>query len=153
MTADFFSQLAEAQTPAPVKRRQDAAEKRRAAAKQAEQDLKDQQTLSKLYRQWKEKKRHALLSGPHGKEVRGLVAFIDAMDLSSAPALIRVVQEGRGWIAVMSEDERHDLLGIIGIGIARCREKAGLPSFDDEIPFLDEPPKAFTQIKTMLGCR
>lgn len=150
MSASFFEELAAQQMPAPVKRKLDAAEKRRAAAKQAEQDLKDEQTLSKLYRQWKQAKRDALLSGRHGKEIKWLISFIDKMTLSSAPALIKVVQDGRGWMQELSADDRHTLLGVVGLGIARCREKAGLPTFDDHIPFAGEPEKAFHTIKNLL---
>lgn len=144
-----FEALADAQTPAPVKRKLDAAERRRVKARQAEQELKDEQVLSKLYRQWKRKKRDALLAGPHGREVKGIVAFLETMDLSSAPALIRVVSQSR-FIETMTKDERHDLFGIIQVGIRRCREKAGLQPYDDEIPFAGEPPKAVTQIKTLM---
>lgn len=147
--ANFFDQIAEAQTPAPVKRKIDAAEKRARAKAQAEQELKDEQILSKLYQRWKKQKRDALIAGPHGREVKGIVSFLDKMDLSSAPALISAVERSR-WVDAMSVNDRHTLLGIISTGIVRCREKAGLPPFDDEIAWC-EPPKAYSQIKTLLG--
>ena len=149
MSATFFDELAEAQTSAPVKRKIDAAEKRARAKAQAEQELKDEQILSKLYQRWKKQKRDALLAGPHGKELRGVVSFLDTMSLSSAPALIKTVERSR-WIETMSIDDRHTLLGIISAGIVRCREKAGLPPFDDEIAWC-EPPKAYSQIKSLMG--
>jgi len=145
-----FEALADAQTPSPVKRKQDQALKRAMKARQAEQEMKDEVVLSKLYKRWKAEKRNALLAGPHGREVRGIVSFIDSMTLSSAPALIKAVERS-AWLDSLSHDERHDLLNIIGVGIARCREKAGLPPFDDGVP--GEPAKAFEQIKMMMGCR
>ncbi|MCP1558599.1 UNVERIFIED_ORG: hypothetical protein M2438_002686 [Methylobacterium sp. SuP10 SLI 274] len=145
---NFFDMIAEAQTPAPVKRKLDAAEKRARAKAQAEQELKDEQLLSKLYQRWKKQKRDALLDGPHGKDVRGIVSFLDTMSLSSAPALIKTIERAR-WIETMAVSDRHTLLGIVSAGIVRCREKAGLPPFDDEIAWC-EPPKAYSQIKTLM---
>lgn len=147
--ANFFDQIAETQTVAPVRRKLERAEKRQAAAKQAEQDQRDAEMLGRAFRAWKAAQRDALLSGPHGKEVRGIVSFLKTMQLSSAPALIRTIERS-AWIHTMTVDERFRLLGIIGAGIAACREKNGLEPFDDEIPFA-EPPKAFTQIKTLMG--
>jgi len=149
MSATFFDAIADAQTPAPVKRKLDAAEKRAKARAQAERELKDEQVLSKLYQRWKKQKRDALLVGEHGREVRGIVTFLDKMTLSSAPALIKAVERST-WMAKMSIDDRHTLLAIISTGIVRCREKNGLPPFDDEIPWM-EPPKAYSQIKTLMG--
>lgn len=148
MSANFFEQIAETQVSAPVKRKLDATEKRAVCAREAERELKEQDTLSKLYRQWKRAKRDALLAGPHGREVRGIVSFLETMTLSSAPALIGMVERAR-FYKRMTKPERADLLNIINVGIARCREKAGLEPFDDELPWC-EPPKASAQIKTLL---
>lgn len=148
MSATFFDEIAATQTPAPVQRKLDAAEKRARARAQAEQDLRDEQTLSKLYRRWKVQARDALLAGPHGREIRGIVAFLDGMTLSSAPALIRLIERA-AWARTMGVDDRFVLLGIVSAGIVRCREKAGLEPYDDEIAWC-EPPKAFSQIKTLL---
>lgn len=152
MTASFFEELAAAQTPAPVKRKMDAAERRAAKARQAEKDIKEQDALSKLYRKWKREQREALVNGPFGRELRGIFAFLDTMTLSSAPALIRLV-ESAPILKDLPAHDRGTLLGLIGAGIAKCREKAGLQPFDDEIPFRGEPPKAFSQIKTLMGVR
>ena len=143
-----FEALAEAQIPAPVKARAAAVERRRARAAQAERDLRDEQILLKSYRAWKRAKRDALLSGPHRREVRGLIRFIESMTLSSAPALIALIERA-AWIRTMTADERHDLFGIVARGITRCREKAGLPPFDDEIPWMQEP-KAASRIKAIM---
>lgn len=149
MSATFFDEIAAEQMSAPVKRKLDASEKRARAKRQAEQELKDEGVLSKLYRRCKREQRDALLAGPHGRDVRGLIAFLDRMTLSSAPALIRLV-EGAAWIRDMAINDRHVLLVIVSAGIVRCREKAGLPPFDDEIAWC-EPPKAYSQIKTLMG--
>lgn len=150
MSANPFEAPAEIQTPAPVRRKQEQAERRAAKARQAEQEMKDEALLSKMYKRWKDQKRTALLAGPHGREIKGIISFLDTMTLSSAPTLLRIVDQST-WLQSLSLDERHQLLNLIGVGIARCREKAGLQPFDDGLP--GEPPKAFEQIKMTLGCR
>lgn len=145
-----FEALAERQTPAPVKRRQEQAEKRRAAAAAAEQEQKDDLVLTKLYAAHKRKERDALLAGPHGENVSKLLAFLRRMDLDSAPELIGIVDDA-GWIAVLTIDERHTLFGAMARAVARCRERAGLPPYDDGQ--WDEPPKALHQIKDRMGIR
>ena len=150
MSADFFDALFDAQTPNPVRVRLDAAEKRRRARIQAEKEVEDEKVLTKAYRRWKRAKRDALLAGPHGREVRGIVSFLDTMSLSSAPALIGTIERAH-WVKALSADDRHTLLGIVGAGIARCREKAGLDPYDDGVP--GDPPKAFERIKTFMEIR
>lgn len=150
MSASFFEELADAQTPAPVKRKLDAAEKRVRAREQAEKDLKEQEQLSKSYRKWRRGQREALLSGPHGKDVRGIVAFLDTMTLSSAPALIELVRTS-GWIGRLSRDERHVLLRIVNARIVKMRREAGLPELDDAI--WDQPPKAYHVIRDLMEVR
>lgn len=147
--ANFFDQIAAQQIPAPVRRKMDRAEKRDQAKQEAEREQKDQDTLAKFYRQWRRDQREALIAGPFGRDIRGLLQFLDTMTLSSAPALLGLVERAR-WIQRMPTSDRADLLSLIADRIARCREKAGLPPFDDEIPWC-EPAKAFTTIKTQLG--
>ena len=144
-----FEALADAQTPAPVKRKLDAAERRRAKARQAEQELKDEKVLSKMYRQAVAKERNTLLCGARGKDIANIIAFMKTMTLSSAPALIELVRDS-GWIGSLEIRDRQILLSLINDGIVKVRESAGLPSHDDAIPWM-EPPKAFHQIKTLMG--
>lgn len=144
-----FEAIADAQIPAPVKAKAVAVEKRRARSAAAEKEMKDAQILSKAYQAWKKAKRNVLLTGPHGREVKGIISFLDSMTLSSAPALIRMIEQSR-WIQSLSRDERHDLFGIVARGVARCREKAGLQPYEDEIPWMQEP-KAATKIKEIMG--
>lgn len=147
-----FLDHAERTTPAPVARRQ-AAVAKRAATKQAgraEQELHEEELLSKLYRKWKREQIDKLLAGPYGKDVRGIVSFMRTMTLSSAPALIQLVERAT-WVKALGADDRHVLLGMIGRTIARIREREGLAPFDDGV--IGEPHKAFHQIKDILGCR
>ena len=72
------------------------------------------------------------------------------MTLDSAPALLGMFERA-DWIDSMSMPHRYTLLHLVGHGIVRCREKGGLCSFDDGIPWTEEP-KAFHIIKERLGC-
>lgn len=117
---------------------------------QAEQDLRDQGKLLKQWRQWRRDKLQALLDGPHDREVRELVGFLNRMRLSSAPALIEQIEQA-DWIHRLSDGDKHDLLGVISTRITGLRLRNGLPPFDDGLP--GDPPKAFEQIKELMGVR
>lgn len=149
--ANFFDMIAEAQTPAPIRRKEKRAEDRRALKEAAEKELEEQEALLRQYRAWRAERKQALLDGPHGKDVRGIVQFLRTMTLSSAPGLLKLIERS-AWIRTMSASDRADLLNIIGSSIVRLRVRSGLPEFDDEIPFA-EPPKAFSQIKQMMDVR
>lgn len=145
-----FERLAAEQIANPVKSRMKAAETRRARSVEAEKKLAEDDKLLSLYRAARRKQFEALLAGPHGREIRGLISFMRTMTLSSAPALIAFMRKA-AWVQALSEDERFVLLGLVSHGIARTREKAGLPPFDDGLP--GEPLKAFHQIKEIVGVR
>lgn len=145
--ANFFDMIAEAQTPAPVKRKISRELERAFKKREAEQELADEGRQVTIFRQWKRAQRDALCNGPHGKEVRGLIAFMKTMTLTSAPALIGMVERATFW-RTMNVDERFALLGILNAGIAACRERNDLPPYDDPMPWC-EPPKAFQRIKTL----
>jgi len=117
---------------------------------QSEQNLRDEGKLLKQWRRWRRDKLQALLDGPHGREVRELVGFLNRMRLSSAPALIEQIEQA-DWIHRLSDGDKHDLLGVISTRITRLRLRNGLPPFDDALP--GDPPKAFEQIKELIGVR
>lgn len=142
-----FEALAERQTPAPVKRR-NAQAQARAAAKIEQQD--ETTLLMKWYRDWRREQREDLASGPQGEHVAPILSFLRTMTLDSAPALLGMF-EGADWIDSMSMPHRYTLLHLVGHGIVRCREKGGLPPFDDGIPWVEDR-KAFHVLKERLGC-
>lgn len=147
---NFFEAYADDAIAAPVKRKMEAADKR-ALSKEAIDKEKDdafQTWQLKQWRAWRKAKREALLAGPHGKDIRGLVAFMKTMTLSSAPALIRLVEEA-AWARSLSKDERADLLSLMSGGITRLRERNGLTPFDDALP--GQPESAFHQIQKVLA--
>lgn len=148
MSSNPFEALAESQIANPVKSRMKAVETRRANREKAEKELEEQDILTRQWRRWRKKRLQALLDGPFGKDVRGLIRFMDTMTLSSAPAFLKVVTEAT-WAKEMSLNERHELLSVISARITKLRLKEGLPPFDDAL--FDEPPKAFEIIKEYLG--
>ncbi|HEX2554218.1 MAG TPA: hypothetical protein VHL98_10980 [Microvirga sp.] len=145
-----FEALADTQIVAPVKQRLKAAEARASRAAEAEKELRDEEKLGRLYRRWRRQKVEDLLTGSFGREVKGLLGFVRTMTLSSAPALIRLVEQAT-WIQAMPLDARFDLLQEISRLITLLRLREGLPPFDDDLP--GEEPKAFFQIKDLMGVR
>lgn len=147
--ANFFDLVADQQTPAPVKRKLEWAEKRAIAKREAEAQLEADEKLARAYGRWRKGHRDALLAGPHGKDVAGILSFLRTMTLSSAPALLGLI--GRAEFAKrMSVEERFTLLDLVNRGIAACRMRNGLPELDDALVWLGEAPKASEKIKTLL---
>lgn len=147
-TANLFESFADTAIPAPVKRRMAASETRKSAREIAAHD--EDAILLKLYGRWKREQKDALLSGPRGEEVKGLLAFLRTMDIDAAPDLMDLICEA-SWLQDLSRDERHVLFGIISRAVARCRETAGLQPYDDGV--IGEPPKALHVIKDVMQVR
>jgi hypothetical protein len=141
---NVFLDLAERQTPAPVKARRRATETRRARAQEKALAERDAQ-----FRHWKHKHREQLdvaLAGPHGDALARLVAFLDAMTVESASTLIECVRAG-AWHSA-DADTRFLVLHLVGAAIVRLREQNGMPPFDD--PLFDQPPNVFLVLREML---
>ena len=147
--ANFFDEIAAQQTPAPVKRKLAREVERAMKKRDAEKSLEDETKQARVYTAWKRAQRDALCNGPHGREVKGLIAFMRTMTLSSAPALLGMVERAAFWRS-MSIDERFALLGVLNAGIAACRVRNDLPPYDDPIPWI-EAPKAYQKLHTMFG--
>ena len=138
-----FLDFAEKQTPAPVKARQRATEKRRAKVEQ--KALTERDNLLRLWKQWRHERVEALLAGPHGAEARALLAFLQAMSLDDGPRLVEFVRAG-GWHRA-DPDTRFEILSLINATLTTLRERANLVPFDDLLP--DEEPTAFLIIREM----
>lgn len=143
MSADFFTALADTQIVAPVRSRMKAVEKRRSARQDAEKRLDEKDLLLRLYKAGKRSELKTLMAGPYGKEVRGLIAFMKSMTMSSAGALVKVIEQAT-WVHELASSERALVESLIFNGIARLREKNGLPFWDDPLP--GEPPKVFDDV-------
>jgi hypothetical protein len=145
--ANFFDEIAAQQTPAPVRRKLEREVERAMKKRDAEKSLEDEGRQAKVFTAWKHAQRDALCNGPHGREVKGLITFMRTMTLSSAPALLGMVERATFWRS-MSVDDRFALLGVLNSGIAACRVRNDLSPYDDPIPWV-EAPKAYQKIKTM----
>jgi len=138
-----FLDYAEKQTPATVKARQRAAEKRRATA--AEKALTERDDLFHLWKLHRQERLEALLAGPHGAAARELVAFLQTMTLDDGDRLVELVRAA-GW-AHVNADTRFEILSLINASITALRERAKLPPIDDALP--DETPTTFIIIREM----
>jgi hypothetical protein len=138
-----FLDYAEKQTPAVVKARQRAAEKRRAKA--AEKALAERDSMFSLWKLWRRERREALLAGPHGAAARELVAFLQTMALDDGARLVEFVRAA-DW-AHADADTKFEILALINITITALRERAKLPPINDSLP--DEKPTAFLIIREL----
>jgi hypothetical protein len=142
-----FLKFAEEQTPAAVKARQLATEKRRvtAAQKAADKALAERKDLFRLWKKWRRERLETLLAGPHSAAAGELIAFLRAMTLDDGARLVEFVRAA-GWVHA-DADTKFEILSLINAAITVLRERADLPPFDDPLP--KEPPNAFLIIKEL----
>ena len=149
-----FETYSETAKPAWQRAQERAVEKRRETISkrktQMEDALDERDLLTKLYRQHCADRKQALLDGPHGKDIKGLLSFMRTMTPSSAPALVKLI-ETAAWIRQADEETRYGVLWLVNRGIANLRKREGYMPFDDSL--LDEPPTASEQIKSIIGVR
>lgn len=138
-----FLKYAEKQTPASVKARQRATEKRR-ATKAEEKALAEREDLFRLWKKWRRERLETLLAGPHGEAAQELVAFLKTMKLEDEARLIELVRAG--WERT-DADTKFEVLSLINAAITALRERAKLPPINDALP--DEEPTAFLIIREM----
>jgi hypothetical protein len=146
-----FLNIADTQMASPVKAKHRARDAREDKAPMVptptEKKLREQQKLLTVWRAWHREMEAELLTGPYGKDIKGLQTFIRTMPLSSAGALIKLIQGAR-WLRGADAATRQGVLWIVARGIQRLRERNGLDPFDDALP--GEPPTAFEEIREML---
>lgn len=118
-------------------------------ASAADKQMFENSVLLRRYRAAMAQRRSDLLEGPHGREVKALLLLLDNLTASSAGALVSYVLKAN-WLRQADQNTRLDVLSIVGTAIARFRVRQGLPPFDDSLPFSDEPPTAFEQIRKLL---
>jgi hypothetical protein len=138
-----FLEFAEKQTPAAVKARQRAAEKRRATA--AEKALAERDSMFSLWKLWRRERLDALLSGPHGNAARELVAFLQTMALDDGARLVELIAAA-DWKHA-NADTKFEVLSLINATITALRERGGLVPIDDPLPH--EPTSAFLIIREL----
>ena len=149
MTSDVqrsnaFLDFADKQTPAPVKARMRAAEKRAATA--AEKKLAEREQLHRLWKDYRAERLGELLKGPYAKAVHELLVFLGTTMPADETALIALVKRGPWRTA--NADTRFEVLSLVDAALTSQRERAGLPPFDDALP--GEPPTAFGIIRELL---
>ena len=142
-----FLDYAEKQTPASVKARQRATEKRRATAAQkaADKALAERDVMFAEWERWRRERLEVLLAGPHGAAAQELVAFLNAMNLDDGEKLVEHVRAA-GW-GETDADTRFEILSLISATITALRERAKLPPFDDPLP--EEPSNAFLILREL----
>jgi hypothetical protein len=130
-----YEALAERQISAPRKVRQPAIEKR-ARARVGEALAEHDQQFA-LWRKWRHERSEALLAGPYANAARDLLDLLDRLTFEGGGRLAAQVRAGP-WAAA-DADTRFLILAAIDNALAGVRERNGLPPFDDNLPWSDEP--------------
>jgi hypothetical protein len=104
-----FLEFAERQTPAPVKAKWRAAEKRRTKA--AEKALTERDHLFSYWKLWRRERLEALLTGSDGAAARKLVDFLQTLTLADEMRLVEHVRAD-GW-ADIDADTRFGICHMI----------------------------------------
>jgi hypothetical protein len=146
MSDDPYARLAEKLIVNPVKARMRAAKTR--AERKAAKSINDKQIQFELWRKWHHKQTKKLLTGPFGKDIKTLSAFLERMTLTDGENLIHLIERGP-WRDV-DQDTRYLVLSLIDSRIVYLHETEGWPPFDDTMPFLDSKPTLFLRIREML---
>jgi hypothetical protein len=121
-----FLDLAERQIRAPVKARQRAAERRAEINKPSQESAQ-----LKEWRQWRDGQLNDALAGASGLAIAGLIGHLRSVthwaEIDSGGILAT-------WRSADS-DTQFIVRRLISDRIAELREAAGLPPFDDPLPF------------------
>jgi len=152
--SNYFETMADVQMVGAAKAKARQLEKRMAKSdaeapmklSPLDQKLFDAQQQLRNYHRLKRQEMVALRNGPYGQHVKELEQLLDTLAMESAPALVGYIAKCI-WLRSAPPDIKHQVLGIISATIARLRVRAGLPPFDDSLPFTDEPPTAYEQIR------
>jgi hypothetical protein len=132
------------QISAPAMARQRAAGKR--ARRAAEKAPDERAALNHGWRSWRRERLETLLAGPHGPAAGELIAFLAAMTLADAAALLARVAQGP-WREA-DANTRFEILALIDDTIVELRERAGLAPFSDPLP--GQPPNVFLLLREAL---
>jgi hypothetical protein len=144
MTANLFLDIADQQIAAPVKARQQAADRRVQA--RIDRDEADRKRLMKAWCAVQQRQIDDALVGPHGSQIAALLAFLKELSLEREAELVAFVQ-ANSWRCA-NPDIRFLVMRLVGSRLAELREDAGLTPFDDPLP--GEPASVFLRIREML---
>jgi hypothetical protein len=155
-----FEQLADTQLTQAAKARHHALEKRMAnlvvrserdapmVASPADRESFEAAQQFRLYNKFIKERSDNLLTGQYGEQVRTLFKILNDLSASPPGALVEWIKHSQ--LDKADYNTRHNVLAIIGRSIARHRIRQGLAPFDDSLPFSDEQPTVFEQIRTIL---
>jgi hypothetical protein len=108
--------------------------------------LADDAKLLKAWTAWHKEQLDKALAGPHGAVVAQVMTLLKQMDTISGAAMVAAMR-GIDW-GVVDYDTRLTILHQVHQAIARLRERAGLPPFDDPLP--GQPTNVFQRVRQML---
>jgi hypothetical protein len=144
VTANPFLNIADQQISAPVKARQQAADRR--AQARLDKDEADRERLMKAWCAVQQRQIDDALVGPYSAQIAALLAFLKGLSLEREAELADFVQAD-SWRSA-DPDTRFLVMRLVGSKLASLREGAGLAPFDDPLP--GEPPSVFLQVREML---
>jgi hypothetical protein len=130
-----FLDLAERQTPSPVKARLRATETRRNKRAQWHDD--EQRKLSAYYRTLRRQELDDALADDDGGKLKTLIEKLDTLTLATIPELAAFVR-ANGWHSAAATT-LFLARRLASESIVRLREKNGLEPFDDPLPGEPEP--------------
>jgi hypothetical protein len=140
-----FEELADKQIPAPRKSILKGVETRR-ANKKLEKKLADDDILFRQWKKWHDERKANLLDGPYREAITKLSSYLENMQLSDGPQLVRFLKQSE--LRMADEDTRFETLSMCSLAITYLREKVGLNPFDDPLP--GQPDDIFQLIKKEL---
>lgn len=130
---NLFEQLADAQTPRAVKKR----EERKAARPEAliAKD-KERSALSKAYKAQQKQRLDDLLGGQWGADLERLITFLADIHIDHAGELVDFVEASP--LRQADEDVRYTALRLIDEAIISLRTRNGMTPVDDPLPGEDD---------------
>jgi hypothetical protein len=107
------------------------------------------ETVAQLrrYRAALKLRKDELLAGPHGREVRELLAIVDD-PAASAPARLVNRITSAAWLHGATSNVRHVVLAILSDAITEAAVRNSRPPFNDALP--GDPPTTFQQLRKLL---
>lgn len=147
-----FDAFAEAVKPSWARTRERAQAKaaQTRAKTAAEKALAEEDALERQWAVGERRRRRELLDGPHGRDVRGLQAFLRTLTPSSAPALVRFVERA-AWIRDLDNATKLQVLRIVDERIGVLVKGEGYAYPDDAMP--GEEPRAYQVVRGLMEVR
>lgn len=113
--------------------------------------LAEQRYELRQWRRWRRERVEEVLlkNGLYAEPTQSLLAFCKTV--AGPSALIEFVKAGP-W-SDADADTRFEILSLLDAAIVKRRERIGLPSFDDTLPWSDKPDNVFLIVREHLDGR